>query len=399
MSFAPVLANHDFRRLWLVGTLSSMGRWLDTLAFAIVAYQQSGSPFIVAMLSMLRMLPMGLCGPLLATFADRVQRRTVFLAAIGLNLAMATGLMLLSASGRLAIWHLAVAAFVNGMSWTAENTVRRVNLGELVGSEALPRATSLDAASANAARMLGPTAGGLFLATVGITGAFGLGMALYVVSLLAMLGYRYQHRLGGGVTQSTFSRLIEGFSLARRSPKLVGTLVITVIFNLWGWPVTAMVPVLAQGQLGLGPEATGLLVSLDGLGALLAAVLVGWLVTTRWHGAVYAVSVGSYGVLSVGLALSHHVLPAGLAILLSGAASAGFGIMQTTLTYLAAPPDLRGRAFGVLALCIGLAPLGFVHLGLLADATSSATATMVVGAEGVVALALTWRWWRAVLVG
>ena len=399
MSFAAVLANHDFRRLWLVGTLSSMGRWLDTLAFAIVAYQQSGSPFVVAMLSMLRMLPMGLCGPLLATFADRVQRRTVFLAAIGLNLAMAIGLMLLSASGRLAIWHLAVAAFVNGMSWTAENTVRRVNLGELVGSEALPRATSLDAASANAARMLGPTAGGVFLATVGITGAFGLGMALYVVSLLAMLGYRYQHRLGGGVTQSTFSRLIEGFSLARRSPKLVGTLVITVIFNLWGWPVTAMVPVLAQGQLGLGPEATGLLVSLDGLGALLAAVLVGWLVTTRWHGTVYAVSVGSYGVLSVGLALSHHVLPAGLAILLSGAASAGFGIMQTTLTYLAAPPDLRGRAFGVLALCIGLAPLGFVHLGMLADATSSATATMMVGAEGVGALALTWRWWRAVLVG
>ena len=86
------------------------------MAFAIVAYQQSGSPFIVAMLSMLRMLPMGLCGPLLATFADRVQRRTVFLAAIGLNLAMATGLMLLSASGRLAIWHLAVAAFVNGLN-------------------------------------------------------------------------------------------------------------------------------------------------------------------------------------------------------------------------------------------------------------------------------------------
>ena len=399
MSFAAVLANRDFRRLWLVGTLSSLGRWLDTLAFAVVAYQQSGSPFIVAMLSMLRMLPMGLCGPLLATFADRVQRRTVFLAAIGLNLGMATGLMLLSASGRLAIWHLAVAAFVNGMSWTAENTVRRVNLGELVGSEALPRATSLDAASANAARMLGPTAGGVFLATVGITGAFGLGMALYTVSLLAMLGYRYQHPRSLTATQSTLGRLIEGFALARRSPRLVGTLVITVIFNLWGWPVTAMVPVLAQGQLGLGPEATGLLVSLDGLGALLAAVLVGWLVTTRWHGAVYAVSVGSYGVLSVGLALSHHVLPAGLAILLSGAASAGFGIMQTTLTYLAAPPDLRGRAFGVLALCIGLAPLGFVHLGLLADATSSATATMVVGAEGVVALALTWRWWRAVLVG
>ena len=397
MTFAAVLANRDFRRLWLVGTLSSMVRWLDTLSFAIVAYQQSGSPFIVAMLSMLRMLPMGLCGPLLATFADRLQRRTVFLASVGLNFTMALSLALLSASGRLAIWHLALAAFVNGISWTAENTVRRVNLGDLVGSEALPRATSLDAASANAARMLGPTAGGLFLATVGITGAFCLGATLYFVSLLAMLGYRYQHSQVGGASQSIFARLVEGFALVRRSPKLIGTLVITAIFNLWGWPITAMVPVLAQGQLGLGSEATGLLVSLDGLGALVASVLVGWLVTSRLHGVVYAVSVGTYGLVSIMLAMSHSVLPAGLAILLSGAASAGFGIMQTTLTYLAAPPDLRGRAFGVLALCIGLAPLGFLHLGLLADATSSPTATMIVGAEGLLAMLLTWRWWRILL--
>jgi len=392
-----LFAIHDFRRLWLVGTLASMVRWLDTLAFAIFAYQHGASAFMIAMLSMLRMLPMGLCGPFISALADRVQRRTIFVATASLNLTGALSLATLAGSGHLAIWHLAVAAFVNGVSWTTENTTRRVNIGELVGSEALPQATSFDAASANAARMLGPTAGGIFIASLGITAAFSFGAALYTISLFTMLGYRYQHTGVVGDNQSALGRIAEGFTLVGRHPKLVATLIITVIFNLFGWPVTSMVPVIAQGKLNLGAEATGMLVSLDGTGALIASLAIGWLATPRRHAIIYAASVATYCAASIALAISPSVPPSALAIFISGAASAGFGIMQTTITYLASPQDLRTRAFGVLALCIGLAPLGFIHLGALADLTSSPTATLIVGGEGLVALALTWRWWRVLV--
>ncbi len=50
----------DYRRLWLIGSISSVVRWLDTLAMAVFAYQATGSAFVVAMLTMLRMLPMGI---------------------------------------------------------------------------------------------------------------------------------------------------------------------------------------------------------------------------------------------------------------------------------------------------------------------------------------------------
>ena len=394
-----LFANRDFRRLWLVGTLASMVRWLDTLAFAIFAYQHGASAFTIAMLSMLRMLPMGLCGPFISAIADRVQRRTIFVATASLNLTGAATLAILAGSGTLAIWHLALAAFINGVSWTAENTVRRVNIGELVGSEALPQATSFDAASANAARMLGPTAGGIFIASVGITAAFIFGAALYAISLLTMLGYRYQHSATPTQNQSTLSRIAEGFTLVSRHPKLVATLVITVIFNLFAWPVTSMVPVIAQGKLSLGAEATGMLVSLDGTGALLTSLAIGWLATPRRHGIIYITSVATYCLASAALAISPSVPPSALAIFISGAASAGFGIMQTTITYLNRPPDLRSRAFGVLALCIGLAPIGFVHLGYLANVTSSPTATLIIATEGLISLVLTWRWWRVLVRG
>lgn len=394
-----LFANRDFRRLWLVGTLASMVRWLDTLAFAIFAYQHGSSAFTIAMLSMLRMLPMGLCGPFISAFADRVQRRTIFVATASLNLTAAATLAILAGTGHLAVWHLAAAAFVNGISWTAENTTRRVNIGELVGSDALPQATSFDAASANAARMLGPTAGGIFIASVGITAAFIFGAALYAISLLTMLGYRYQHTSVLTQGQSIFGRIAEGFTLVSRHPKLIATLVITIIFNLFAWPVTSMVPVIAQGKLNLGAETTGLLVSLDGTGALLASLAIGWLATPRRHAAIYITSVASYCTASIALALSPAVPPAAIAIFISGAASAGFGIMQTTITYLASPPDLRSRAFGVLALCIGIAPIGFIHLGYLANLTSSPTATLIVATEGLISLVATWRWWRVLVLG
>ena len=48
----------DFRRLWLVGLTLSVVRWLEMLALALFAYQLTGSAFVVAMLTMLRMLPM-----------------------------------------------------------------------------------------------------------------------------------------------------------------------------------------------------------------------------------------------------------------------------------------------------------------------------------------------------
>ena len=71
--------------------------------------------------------------------------------------------------------------------------------------------------------------------------------------------------------------------------------------------------------------------------------------------------------------------------------------MQTTLIYLYAPPDMRSRMLGLLSVCIGVGPIGFLHLGLLADAIGAQWATVVTGIETLLALALTWRWWRVLL--
>ena len=74
--------------------------------------------------------------------------------------------------------------------------------------------------------------------------------------------------------------------------------------------------------------------------------------------------------------------------------NSGFVVMQTTLVYLAVPAEMRGRMLGVLATTIGLGPIGFIHIGLVADAIGAQWATIISGLEGIVALVLTYHWWR-----
>ena len=67
--------------------------------------------------------------------------------------------------------------------------------------------------------------------------------------------------------------------------------------------------------------------------------------------------------------------------------------MQSTLTFLGASPEMRNRAMGVLTICIGTGPIGFLHMGLLADWLGAQTAMIVVAVEGLVMLALALLVW------
>jgi MFS family permease len=127
-------------------------------------------------------------------------------------------------------------------------------------------------------------------------------------------------------------------------------------------------------------------------GALLLAV---WL-TPRWYGRAYVGGVILYMIMLIVFAVVTSPTVAGGALLLTGLGGAGFSTMQATLVYLAAPPEMRSRILGVLSVCIGTGPIGFVWLGWLADAIGAPNATAVTGSAGLLALAATWRWWREI---
>ena len=391
-----LFAKPGFLSLWLAGAAASTVRWLEMLAFAVYVFDQTGSPFLVALLTVLRMLPLALLGAVSGALCERFDRRRIQLGGILSMLVLNTILALLAQQQMIQLWHLMLGAFLNGVFWTTDMPARRTLLGEISGPQLLGSAMSLDSVTSNGTRMLGPLLGGLLLERIGLAGAFILSLGLYLMAFYAVLRLTWRDDTGGDGPLSLWRSILEGLDYIRGNRALSGTLLITVIFNLWAFPFTAMVPVIGRDILGLSPFPVGLLASTEGAGALVSAFLIAFLAPPRWYRKLYFFGTINCLIAILVFAQASWTPLAALCLLSAGAGIAAFATMQATLVFLAAPSKARGRIMGVLSVCIGVGPIGFLHVGWLADWLGAPSALTIIAVQGLLAMAAVYRWWPEV---
>jgi len=390
-----------FLRVWLVGAMSGVARWLEMLVVGVYAFETTGSALLVALLAILRMLPLALFGPIVGTFADRLPPRTFLAAGLAVATLASAALFLLFALGHAGYWHVAAATFVSGAVWTTDMPLRRRILGDVAGSERLSMAMSLDSATNNATRMLGPLLGGLLYQWLGTSGAFALATALYGLSVALILAVPAPGASGGGVGWSSraLRELLDAFRFAARDPDVLRILLVTVVFNVWGFPFVSMIPVIGSDELGLSAGWIGLLAALEGGGAFCGAMAVAlWAPTANYRALYYFGTLGYLALIFVA-GWSDGAGDLAMVLFAVGLAGAGFTTMQSTLVYLVAPPELRGRMFGLLVLCIGSGLVGFINVGLMAEWLGGSAAVRIIAAEGLIPLLLIGLGWRALRRG
>ncbi len=386
----------DFRPLLFVGFIAFVVRWIEMLAFALFAYQATHSAFVVAMLTMLRVLPMGLFGAFIGAAADKFALRSSLILVIAVMMATTLVLAVLASVDALEVWHLAVASFVNGTGWAADNPVRRMMIGNAVGPQRMGSAIALDVGSSNASRVIGPLLGGALLASFGIASVFWFGLLLYGASLVVAWRIGAHDVTTHVHPASFFTGLRQGLSWLRGDRNVTGVFVVTVIFNIFGWPYTSMIPVISTDYFKLDPQGVGLLASTEGVGGLLGALVFASLARSEWYGRIYLGATAAYFAMMIGFAVAPDARIAAVFLLLSGLSGVGFSVMQATLVYRDSPVEMRGRLLGVLSVCIGTGPIGFMYLGFLADALTPRGATVALAVQGIAALFLTRRYWAAI---
>ena len=377
--------------------MSFVVRWLELLAMALFAYRASGSAFVVAMLTMLRVLPMGLFGAFIGAAADRFALRSALILVVAASMATTLSLAVLASLGALQVWHLMAASFINGIAWASDNPVRRMMIGNAVGPERMGPAISFDVGLNNASRVVGPALAGLLLTRYEIASVFWLGVALYAASLVAALRIHRRGAHAASQPASIIGGIRDGFAWLRGDRRLVGVFVVTVIFNVFGWPYTSMVPVIATEYFQLDPKGVGLIASCEGIGGLLGALLFARFARSEWYGRIYLGATSCYFATMMGFATAPVVPVAVVLLLLNGLSGVGFSVMQATLVYRHSPVEMRARLLGGLSVCIGAGPIGFMYLGFLADVLTPRAATVTMALQGVLALLLTRRYWATVV--
>ena len=388
-----LLGNPRFLVVWVVGGLTGIVRWLQLLVLGLYTFQITESPLLVSLVPMLWMLPLALCGPFVGVVADRVSRKALLVGSLVLALAVSVVMTIASSAAALDFPWIAAASVLSGIFWATDMPVRRRLLGDLSDGD-LAAAMSLDSATSNATRMAGPVLGGVVLQTFSLSGVFLLSAAVFAVCLVAIALTPVPG--AGRPAQSThfIRELISGIRFVAGDARLRWVFSITIVFNVFGFPFTSMIPVIGSGQLGLDPAMVGLLGSTEGVGAFIAAIVIAVAVRPRvfaplyvWGTTAYLVFVGCLGTVSLFVAgpVLSFLAAAGL-LFAVGLAGACFSAMQSTLSYLNALPEYRSRVLGVLTLCIGTGPIGFLHVGWLAETFGAPVALMVTASEGLLAL-------------
>ena len=390
--FTSLLRDDRFRPVWLTGMMVGVFRWLELLAIGVVTFQLTGSATLVSLMTLLRMAPLFLFGVPMGVLADRFDRKTLLLIGLAALAACSSLLAFLALTDRLALWHVGLSAFLNGTFWAAEFSVRRSMLGEIAGPARLGPAMALESATSNATRMLGPALGGIILESAGLAGIFTASAISYTLCLLLIspLVYRAQGERSPG---SVLDTLAEGWQAVRRSRIIMASLAITMIVNLWGFAYITLVPVIGEHQLGLSPVMIGMLASTEGLGALIGSILVGLHARPRHYTRLYLYASALFLVILIGIGLSVSPAVSFPLMLLAGISISGFAVMQSTVTFLAAPAAARSRVMGVLTVSIGTCPIGMLHVGLLADLVGPGNAVVIMTIEGLIALSAVAVYW------
>ncbi|WP_323795188.1 MFS transporter [Nisaea sp.] len=387
-----LIADPTFRKLWLIGVLMGAMRWLEMLAVGVWVYDLTDSPVLVALMTMLRLLPMALFGSVTGVIADRLDRKLLLVLSLCL-MAGAAGVLALSAwAGTLTLWQVGLGAFLSGLGWSTDLPVRRTILGESVGHARLGPAMSMDSASNNATRMIGPIAGGGLYAAIGMAGTYAVAAVFYFVAVVLALLVVYRAADKEPRPLALFQEIAEGFAYLRRSRALLGHLGITIIVNLFAFPYASMAPVVGRETFDIDPVRIGLLLTVEGAGAFAGAMLIAFLAFPNRFRRVYLLGSILFVCCILAFSLVTSYTAALLILAVGGFGIAGFASMQSAIMFSEAPPEIRSRLMGILSVCIGAGPLGILHVGWLAALIGGSQALTVIALEGLVAIAvLVWR--------
>ena len=339
----------------------------------------------VALVSVMRWSPMLLFGMLGGHLADRVSRWHTLMVTRGANILTTSVLMTLVITDSLEPWHLLIGAFALGSTFAIDMPARYSFIYDMVGARNLVRATSLDMVAMTFGLILGPLAAGLFIELVGFSSAYMFLLTSYVLAFIAVALIRSRITKSTPHSQPIWRSLTTGVRYALENRTILGVLAVTLVFNLTVFSSIQFYAVVAKDHLNVGPALTGVLGAADGMGVLIGSTIIAIVGTVQYHGRFFVMGSALKLVGLLLFVLSPWYLLSFFILLLSGLALTGFITMQSTITLMAAEPEKRGLAMGMVGLCIGIGPIGALQVGGLATALD---AQWAIGISAVIGLLL-----------
>jgi len=361
----PLRASREFRLLWGGQLVNFLGTQLTVVAVPFQVYLLTRSSLAVGLVSLAQLVPLAVGSLLGGSMADAFDRRRVLLVTQVLLAAMSTGLALNAAGRHPALWPLFVLTSVSAGLSGIDSPTRNAVLPNLLDRATLPAAFALWQVLIQTGQVAGPALAGLLVGHVGLAPVYWIDVGSFAVAFASVAALPALPPQGGG-RRAGFRSIGEGLRYLRGHQALQGTFVIDLDAMIFGMP-RALFPALGTRYFGGGASTVGLLYAAPGAGALVGAVLTGWVSIVRRQGRAVVAAVMVWGA-AIALFGVSRWLPLALALLgVAGAADVVSAVFRNTILQLSVPDSLRGRLSAVhIAVVTGGPRIGDAEAGAVA---------------------------------
>src|SRR5688500_17890345 len=317
------LKARDFRLYWLALVAQVVGQHMFAFTLGWLAFEITGSQAQLGFIHLCGFVPQFTLMLLGGVLADRVDARKL----IGAAQTTATiAMIIVGVSAMLGVaqfWHLALGAFLWGLSAAIDEPARAAFFPRLLPRTLLRSAVPLISMAFGSSRIIAPSIGGFLIAAAGAPVTF-LASAAATSTMIAVLfllrpshGVARSHgSLLSSFTESLrYIRANEAFAKAIGAALLNATLAMGFIH---------MLPVFAKVVLEVDSRGLGILASAAGVGALTGFASYGWvqLRTSPRNLIVGALTI--YNAALIGLAFSDWYWVSVCAIMVAGLCHAYF---------------------------------------------------------------------------
>ncbi len=366
-TFASARSSRNFR-LFLTGQfISAIGTWMTFTATSwLVLTLTTGSGTALGVNAALAFGPVLVLGPWGGVLADRFDKRRILTFTQGTAAVISLTLATIVFTDVVSLWMVFALSLASGIVTSLDNPARQSFYVEMVGEGTLTNAVSLNSAAFTGARIIGPAAAGILIATVGMAICFLIDGISYLAVLTALLAMRGTEMHVQRRSTRERGHLAAGLRYvwetdALRRPLVVMAIVFTFVFE---WQV--LVPLLANHTFHAGAGAFGLLSAAAGLGSFIGAILsANRNARPSMHGlGVWLAAVG----VTMALVSVAPTLPVAMALMVPiGFFAMSFMITGNTMLQLEAKPQARGRVMALYGVVfLGSTPIGAPLVGWLA---------------------------------
>ncbi len=384
--FLRALHSRNYRLFFLGQGVSLTGNWMSLTASAWLAYELSGSPFIVGLLAFANQIPVLLFAPFAGVWGDRLNRHRLIIGLQALCMLQSGALAWVTLSGQISVPWLLGLTTLRGLINALEFPVRQTFIIELVSKkEDLGNAIALNSSMFNLARLAGPSLAGVVIVAGGPGLCYLLDSASYLPIIAGLMLMRIPPRAPREGRRHPLDELLAGIRYAGRSPTLRAPLLLVPVMAAAGFAASTLAPVFARDVFESDARTLGFMYAAVGVGALVSALLLSTRTDTRglepWI---------TRGALLIGFGQLAFALSPWLSLAFVALASTGMGTVlvmagANTLVQSHVEDDKRGRVMGLFTMGQGMFPVGSLLTGLLASATNVRIAVTI--AAGICMLA------------